>query len=91
MMMMTLILYTIGVISLVLNRFHLMMILMSIEFMYMSMMILLLLNFCLLNVLNVFLFLTSVVCEAAMGLSLLVLFNFHYGNEMMNSFGLIKC
>nr|QFQ33841.1 NADH dehydrogenase subunit 4L [Amblyomma geoemydae] len=91
MLMMTMVLYVIGVISFILNRFHLMMILMSIEFMYMSMMVMMLINFCLLNVLNIFLFLTSIVCEGAMGLSLLVLFNFYYGNEMMSSFDLIKC
>uniref|UniRef100_UPI0030FE25C2 NADH dehydrogenase subunit 4L n=1 Tax=Amblyomma nitidum TaxID=1325864 RepID=UPI0030FE25C2 len=91
MMMMTLILYTLGVISLILNRFHLMMILMSIEYMYMSMMMLALVSFCLVNILNIFLFLTSIVCEASLGLSLLVMFNFYYGNEMMNSFNLIKC
>nr|QLD96995.1 NADH dehydrogenase subunit 4L [Amblyomma marmoreum] len=90
-MMMVFILYLVGVISLIFNRFHLLMILMSIEFMYMSMILLILFFFSLLNLMNIFIFLVSLVCEAAMGLSLLVLFNYFYGNEMMNSFNLIKC
>nr|YP_010535373.1 NADH dehydrogenase subunit 4L [Amblyomma hebraeum]QLD96943.1 NADH dehydrogenase subunit 4L [Amblyomma hebraeum]QLD96956.1 NADH dehydrogenase subunit 4L [Amblyomma hebraeum]UYB77934.1 NADH dehydrogenase subunit 4L [Amblyomma hebraeum] len=91
MMMMVFLFYTMGVISLILNRFHLMMILLSIEFMYMSMMILMLLYFSYFNILNIFVFLTSIVCEAALGLSLLVMLNYFYGNEMINSFSLIKC
>nr|YP_011017312.1 NADH dehydrogenase subunit 4L [Amblyomma argentinae]WQF68975.1 NADH dehydrogenase subunit 4L [Amblyomma argentinae] len=91
MVMMSLILYSIGIFSLILNRFHLMMILLSIEFMYMSMMIMVLFYFCLLNILNIFVFLISIVCEAALGLSLLVLLNYFYGNEMVNSFSIIKC
>nr|YP_010535425.1 NADH dehydrogenase subunit 4L [Amblyomma tholloni]QLD97060.1 NADH dehydrogenase subunit 4L [Amblyomma tholloni]QLD97073.1 NADH dehydrogenase subunit 4L [Amblyomma tholloni]UYB78012.1 NADH dehydrogenase subunit 4L [Amblyomma tholloni] len=91
MMMMVLMLYIIGIVSLILNRFHLMMILMSIEFMYMSMTLLMLFYFSFFNIMNIFVFLTSIVCEAAMGLSLLVMFNFYYGNEMMNSLNLIKC
>nr|BCW91243.1 NADH dehydrogenase subunit 4L [Amblyomma sp.]BCW91256.1 NADH dehydrogenase subunit 4L [Amblyomma sp.]BCW91269.1 NADH dehydrogenase subunit 4L [Amblyomma sp.]BCW91282.1 NADH dehydrogenase subunit 4L [Amblyomma sp.]BCW91295.1 NADH dehydrogenase subunit 4L [Amblyomma sp.] len=91
MMMLTLLLYMIGVISLIFNRFHLMMILLSIEYMYMSMMIMLLFFFSLNNMMNIFIFLTSIVCEASLGLGLLVMFNYYYGNEMMNSFNLIKC
>nr|YP_011017351.1 NADH dehydrogenase subunit 4L [Amblyomma dubitatum]WQF69014.1 NADH dehydrogenase subunit 4L [Amblyomma dubitatum] len=91
MMMMTMMLYLIGVISLIFNRNHLMLILMSIEFMYMSMMILISFIFSVVNMMNIFVFLTTIVCEAALGLSLLVFFNFFYGNEMMNSFNLIKC
>nr|YP_011017299.1 NADH dehydrogenase subunit 4L [Amblyomma dissimile]WQF68962.1 NADH dehydrogenase subunit 4L [Amblyomma dissimile] len=91
MMMMAMFMYCIGICSLILNRFHMMMILLSIEYMYMSMMILMLFYFCLLNVMNIFMFLISIVCEAALGLSLLVLLNYYYGNEMMTSLNLIKC
>nr|QJD22107.1 NADH dehydrogenase subunit 4L [Amblyomma testudinarium]UNO54310.1 NADH dehydrogenase subunit 4L [Amblyomma sp.] len=91
MLMLVMLLYFVGVISLILNRFHLMMILLSMEFMYMSMMILLLFFFCLTNMMSIFVFLISIVCEASMGLSLLVMFNFFYGNEMINSLNLIKC
>nr|WQF69076.1 NADH dehydrogenase subunit 4L [Amblyomma nodosum] len=91
MMMITVMLYSIGVVSLIFNRYHLMLILLSIEFMYMSMMILIMFVFLVVNMMNIFVFLTSIVCEASLGLSLLVFLNFYYGNEMMNSFNLIKC
>nr|YP_006234440.1 NADH dehydrogenase subunit 4L [Amblyomma fimbriatum]AET63088.1 NADH dehydrogenase subunit 4L [Amblyomma fimbriatum] len=91
MMMSSLVLYLIGVISLILNRFHLIMILMSLEFIYMSIMILMLFVFSLMNIMNVYMYLVSIVCEASMGLCLLVFFNFFYGNELINSFNLMKC
>uniref|UniRef100_A0AAT9FFA3 NADH-ubiquinone oxidoreductase chain 4L n=1 Tax=Haemaphysalis megaspinosa TaxID=1155002 RepID=A0AAT9FFA3_9ACAR len=91
MMSMTFFIYFIGVFSFILNRFHLMLLLMSIEFMYLSLMIMFFYNSSILNILNIFLFLTTIVCEAAIGLSLLVMMSFYYGNEMINSFDLIKC
>nr|YP_009471799.1 NADH dehydrogenase subunit 4L [Haemaphysalis japonica]AVI15568.1 NADH dehydrogenase subunit 4L [Haemaphysalis japonica]UNO53985.1 NADH dehydrogenase subunit 4L [Haemaphysalis japonica]UXX50260.1 NADH dehydrogenase subunit 4L [Haemaphysalis japonica] len=91
MMSMTFFIYFIGIFSFILNRFHLMLLLMSIEFMYLSLMIMFFYNSSILNILNIFLFLTTIVCEAAIGLSLLVMMSFYYGNEMINSFNLIKC
>uniref|UniRef100_A0AAT9FFB9 NADH-ubiquinone oxidoreductase chain 4L n=1 Tax=Haemaphysalis megaspinosa TaxID=1155002 RepID=A0AAT9FFB9_9ACAR len=91
MMSMTFFIYFIGIFSFILNRFHLMLLLMSIEFMYLSLMIMFFYNSSILNILNIFLFLTTIVCEAAIGLSLLVMMSFYYGNEMINSFDLIKC
>nr|YP_011017403.1 NADH dehydrogenase subunit 4L [Amblyomma parvum]WQF69066.1 NADH dehydrogenase subunit 4L [Amblyomma parvum] len=89
--MLMMFLFIVGIFSLILNRFHLIMVLMSIEFIYMSMMILMMLVFNYMNMMNVFLFLISLVCEASLGLSLLVLLNYFYGNEMVNSMNLIKC
>nr|YP_011017338.1 NADH dehydrogenase subunit 4L [Amblyomma naponense]WQF69001.1 NADH dehydrogenase subunit 4L [Amblyomma naponense] len=91
MLMTSMIIYFIGIFSLILNRYHLMMVLMSIEYMYMSLVMSLLIIFSITNSMNIFIFFVSIVCEAALGLSLLVLFNFYYGNEMLNSFSLIKC
>nr|YP_010535386.1 NADH dehydrogenase subunit 4L [Amblyomma maculatum]QUB01598.1 NADH dehydrogenase subunit 4L [Amblyomma maculatum]UYB77947.1 NADH dehydrogenase subunit 4L [Amblyomma maculatum] len=91
MMMMSLFLYIIGIFSLIFNRFHLIMILMSIEFMYMTLILIIFYYFIMFNILNIFIFLITIVCEAALGLSLLVLTNNFYGNEMINSFDLIKC
>nr|YP_007475025.1 NADH dehydrogenase subunit 4L [Amblyomma cajennense]YP_009332020.1 NADH dehydrogenase subunit 4L [Amblyomma sculptum]AFU55274.1 NADH dehydrogenase subunit 4L [Amblyomma cajennense]APH07717.1 NADH dehydrogenase subunit 4L [Amblyomma sculptum]WEF75037.1 NADH dehydrogenase subunit 4L [Amblyomma sculptum] len=91
MVMISLFVYLMGILALLINRFHLIMVLMSIEFMYMSLTVLMMILFSLLNVLNIFLFLVSLVCEAALGLSLLVLLNFYYGNEMLNAMNLIKC
>nr|YP_011017390.1 NADH dehydrogenase subunit 4L [Amblyomma neumanni]WQF69053.1 NADH dehydrogenase subunit 4L [Amblyomma neumanni] len=91
MMMLSIFLYIIGIMSLIVNRYHLIMILMSIEYMYMSLVVSMMILFSLLNILNVFVFLVTIVCEAALGLSLLVLLNFYYGNELLSSLNLIKC
>nr|QDF58649.1 NADH dehydrogenase subunit 4L [Haemaphysalis longicornis]QTK21819.1 NADH dehydrogenase subunit 4L [Haemaphysalis longicornis] len=83
--------YFIGIFSFILNRFHLMLLLMSIEFMYLSLMMMFFYNSMMLSIINVFVFLTAIVCEASIGLSLLVMISFYYGNEMTSSFNLIKC
>nr|YP_010329476.1 NADH dehydrogenase subunit 4L [Haemaphysalis colasbelcouri]UNO54011.1 NADH dehydrogenase subunit 4L [Haemaphysalis colasbelcouri] len=85
------VIYLMGILSLILNRFHMMMLLMSIEFMYLSLMVMLFYNSFFLNIMNIFLFLVSIVCEAALGLSLLVMMSYFYGNEMVNSMNMIKC
>lgn len=64
---------------------------MRIEFIYLSLIIIFFYNSSILNILNIFLFLTTIVCEAAIGLRLLVIMRFYYGNEIINSFNLIKC
>lgn len=68
-----------------------MLLLMRIEFIYLSLIIIFFYNSSILNILNIFLFLTTIVCEAAIGLRLLVIMRFYYGNEIINSFNLIKC
>nr|YP_011003032.1 NADH dehydrogenase subunit 4L [Rhipicephalus bursa]WPR15197.1 NADH dehydrogenase subunit 4L [Rhipicephalus bursa] len=85
------ILYLIGCFILFANRYYLMMILLSIEFIYMSLLLMLCVYFCMFNILGVFIFLISIVCEAGLGLSLLVMMSFYYGNEMMKMMNLIKC
>lgn len=87
----TFFIYFIGVFSFILNRFHLILLLMRIEFIYLSLIIIFFYNSYLLSILNIFLFLTTIVCEAAIGLRLLVIIRFYYGNELINSFNLIKC
>nr|YP_009992047.1 NADH dehydrogenase subunit 4L [Rhipicephalus appendiculatus]QLD97242.1 NADH dehydrogenase subunit 4L [Rhipicephalus appendiculatus]QLD97255.1 NADH dehydrogenase subunit 4L [Rhipicephalus appendiculatus]QNN85518.1 NADH dehydrogenase subunit 4L [Rhipicephalus appendiculatus]WNZ34627.1 NADH dehydrogenase subunit 4L [Rhipicephalus appendiculatus] len=84
-------LYVIGAFVLFMNRYYLMMILMSIEFIYMNLLLMLCIYFCMFNILGIFTFLISIVCEAGLGLSLLVMMSFFYGNEMMKTMSLIKC
>nr|UXX50286.1 NADH dehydrogenase subunit 4L [Haemaphysalis longicornis] len=91
MLSLTFTIYFIGIFSFILNRFHLMLLLMSIEFMYLSLMVMFFYNSMMLSIINVFIFLTAIVCEASIGLSLLVMISFYYGNEMTSSFNLIKC
>nr|WPS93635.1 NADH dehydrogenase subunit 4L [Rhipicephalus haemaphysaloides] len=84
-------LYLMGMLAFFINRHYLMMILMSIEFIYMSLLLMLCIYFCMFNLLGIFTFLISIVCEAGLGLSLLVMMSFFYGNELMSSMNLIKC
>nr|YP_010329411.1 NADH dehydrogenase subunit 4L [Haemaphysalis campanulata]UNO53842.1 NADH dehydrogenase subunit 4L [Haemaphysalis campanulata] len=91
MLMMTFFLYFIGVFSFIVNRFHLMMLLMSIEFMYLSLMVIFFYISSYMSIINVFMFLTTIVCEASIGLSLLVMISYYYGNELTSSLNLIKC
>nr|QVJ97807.1 NADH dehydrogenase subunit 4L [Rhipicephalus microplus]WJR82410.1 NADH dehydrogenase subunit 4L [Rhipicephalus microplus] len=84
-------LYLMGIFIFFINRYYLMMILLSIEFIYMSLLLMLCIYFCMFNILGVFAFLISIVCEASLGLSMLVMMSFYYGNEMMKMMTLIKC
>nr|QNN85479.1 NADH dehydrogenase subunit 4L [Rhipicephalus microplus] len=84
-------LYLMGIFIFFINRYYLMMILLSIEFIYMSLLLMLCIFFCMFNILGVFTFLISIVCEAGLGLSMLVMMSFYYGNEMMKMMTLIKC
>lgn len=87
----TFFIYFIGVFSFIINRFHLILLLIRIEFIYLSLIVIFFLNSLITNMINVFVFLTAIVCEASIGLSLLVIIRFYYGNELTKSFNLIKC
>nr|YP_010036046.1 NADH dehydrogenase subunit 4L [Hyalomma asiaticum]QQQ89477.1 NADH dehydrogenase subunit 4l [Hyalomma asiaticum] len=91
MMSLILMMYLIGMVIFFFNFAHLMLILLSIEFIYMVLLLLLVLYFSMLNILSVFIFLMSIVCEAGLGLSLLVMMSFYYGNEFTSSLNLVKC
>lgn len=86
-----LIIYSIGILIFFLNFSHLMIILLRIEFIYIILLLLLVLYLRILNILGIFIFLVRIVCEAGLGLRLLVIIRFYYGNEFTNSFNLIKC
>lgn len=85
------ILYLIGTSILFVNRYYLIIILLRVEFIYMSLLLLLCIYFCIFNILGVFAFLIRIVCEAGLGLRLLVIIRFYYGNEIMKIIRLIKC
>lgn len=70
------IIYSLGILALVLNRYHIILLLISIEFIYLSLIIMLFYNSFFLNIINIFLFLVRIVCEAALGLRLLVSISF---------------
>lgn len=84
-------LYFIGILVLFINRYYLIIILLRIEFIYIRLLLILCLYFCLFNLLGIFVFLIRIVCEAGLALRLLVIIRFYYGNELIISINLIKC
>nr|YP_006234427.1 NADH dehydrogenase subunit 4L [Robertsicus elaphensis]AET63074.1 NADH dehydrogenase subunit 4L [Robertsicus elaphensis] len=89
MLMIISLLYLMGLFSLIFNRFHILMLLMSMEFIYLSLLMILILMS--LTIINFLMFLVMIVCESALGLSLLIMMSYFYGNEMINSMNMIKC
>nr|YP_010954871.1 NADH dehydrogenase subunit 4L [Serrognathus castanicolor]WMW30256.1 NADH dehydrogenase subunit 4L [Serrognathus castanicolor] len=88
---MSLLMYLSGLMSFCLNRKHLLLMLLSLEFVVVALFLFLNFYLCLYNWEFYFLmiFLTMSVCEGALGLSLLVLLMRTYGNNYMISFSLL--
>lgn len=86
-------LFFIGIISFVINRKHLLSILLRLEFIVLSLFIMLLLFLNFLNYELYFriLFLTFRVCEGALGVSILVSIIRTHGNDYFNSFSILQC
>nr|AYR05170.1 NADH dehydrogenase subunit 4L [Coleoptera sp. ACP-2013] len=76
-----------GLLMFSLNRKHFLMMLLSIEFLVISLYLMMNINFCLLNFEFFFLmiFLTMSVCEGALGLSILVNLIRSFGNDYIMS------
>lgn len=85
------ILYIIGFASLFVNRFYMIIILLRIEFIYMSLLLIICIYFSFFNILTIFVFLVRIVCEAGLGIRLLVLIRYFFGNEIVKSIRLVKC
>nr|YP_009709686.1 NADH dehydrogenase subunit 4L [Dorcus tenuihirsutus]QEX51705.1 NADH dehydrogenase subunit 4L [Dorcus tenuihirsutus] len=83
--------YLMGLLSFCLNRKHLLLMLLSLEFIVVALFLLLYTYLCLYLYEFYFLmiFLTMSVCEGALGLSVLVLLMRTYGNNYMISFNLL--
>nr|QNV11554.1 NADH dehydrogenase subunit 4L [Dynatosoma fuscicorne] len=86
-------LFIIGVLVFVSNRKHLLITLLSLEYIVLSLFLFL---FIMLNMLNMelffsMMFLTFSVCEGALGLSILVSMIRTHGNNYMQSFNLLLC
>nr|YP_009708253.1 NADH dehydrogenase subunit 4L [Figulus binodulus]QEV84367.1 NADH dehydrogenase subunit 4L [Figulus binodulus] len=83
--------YVCGLTSFSLNREHLLMMLLSLEFIVVSLYfgLYLYMSFYLNEYYFMLVFLTLGVCEGALGLSLLVLMMRFYGNDYTNSFSLL--
>nr|YP_010022585.1 NADH dehydrogenase subunit 4L [Sarcophaga carnaria]QOP39433.1 NADH dehydrogenase subunit 4L [Sarcophaga carnaria] len=87
------ILFIMGVFTFVSNRKHLLSMLLSLEYIVLSLFLLL---FIYLNLLNFefffsMMFLTFSVCEGALGLSILVSMIRTHGNDYFQSFNILQC
>nr|QNE85833.1 NADH dehydrogenase subunit 4L [Microphor holosericeus] len=91
--MFPLFMFLVGVMVFVLNRKHLLSMLLSLEFMVLSLFFLLFiyLNFMNYEMFFSMVFLTFSVCEGALGLSILVSMIRTHGNDYFQSFSIIKC
>nr|YP_010240837.1 NADH dehydrogenase subunit 4L [Calohilara tibetensis]QTG40245.1 NADH dehydrogenase subunit 4L [Calohilara tibetensis] len=85
--------FFIGVIVFVSNRKHLLSMLLSLEFIVLSLFLLLFIYLSYLNFENFFsmMFLTFSVCEGALGLSILVSMIRTHGNDYFQSFSILQC
>nr|UNO53750.1 NADH dehydrogenase subunit 4L [Ixodes persulcatus]UNO53763.1 NADH dehydrogenase subunit 4L [Ixodes persulcatus]UXX50337.1 NADH dehydrogenase subunit 4L [Ixodes persulcatus] len=83
--------YLVGLMSFLKNRFYLMMMLLSFEFMYLSMFMLINCMILMDTYLLTLVYLTMIVAEAGLGLSLMVIMSFFYGNDQVSSMFMLKC
>nr|YP_009560726.1 NADH dehydrogenase subunit 4L [Ixodes tasmani]QAB05959.1 NADH dehydrogenase subunit 4L [Ixodes tasmani]QAB05972.1 NADH dehydrogenase subunit 4L [Ixodes tasmani]QAB05985.1 NADH dehydrogenase subunit 4L [Ixodes tasmani] len=83
--------YFVGMMTLLVNRNHIMIVLLSFEFMYLGIFLMMILSIMFINFIKVILYLIMIVCEASLGLSMLVLMNYFYGNDKLLSMVLLKC
>nr|QZI85402.1 NADH dehydrogenase subunit 4L [Limnophyes minimus] len=87
------ILFIMGVLTFVMNRKHLLSMLLSLEYIVLSLFLLLFIYLNMMNFENFFsmMFLTFSVCEGALGISLMVSMIRTHGNDYFNSFSILQC
>lgn len=92
MIMAGLFIFIFGLFSFLINHKHFLILLLCFEFMYLGIFVLLLVIIGLYEVyLNIVLYLIMIVCEARLGLSILVIGVYFYGNDKIGTFSLLKC
>nr|AGW06707.1 NADH dehydrogenase subunit 4L [Ixodes ricinus]AGW06811.1 NADH dehydrogenase subunit 4L [Ixodes ricinus] len=91
MLEMSIFMYLVGLMTFLKNRFYLMMMLLSFEFMYLSMFMLINCMVLIDSYLLTLVYLTMIVAEAGLGLSLMVIMSFFYGNDQVTSMFMLKC
>nr|YP_009469520.1 NADH dehydrogenase subunit 4L [Hydrotaea ignava]AVD96781.1 NADH dehydrogenase subunit 4L [Hydrotaea ignava]AWH62906.1 NADH dehydrogenase subunit 4L [Hydrotaea leucostoma]UOU85262.1 NADH dehydrogenase subunit 4L [Hydrotaea ignava] len=87
------ILFIMGVLTFVSNRKHLLSMLLSLEYIVLSLFLLLFIYLNMMNFENFFsmMFLVFSVCEGALGLSILVSMIRTHGNDYFQSFNILQC
>nr|UNO54387.1 NADH dehydrogenase subunit 4L [Argas persicus] len=92
MMIVSMISFMFGLMSFLMNHSHLLMLLLCFEFMYLCVFIMLAMTIGTTGfMMNVIIYLIIIVCEASLGLSLLVVSVFFYGSDKLNSIFMLKC
>nr|YP_010321840.1 NADH dehydrogenase subunit 4L [Parasitus fimetorum]UKO33178.1 NADH dehydrogenase subunit 4L [Parasitus fimetorum] len=86
-----LVLFLSGLCSLVYNRKHMLALLLSLELMMLGV-FLVMMNFVLASMVELIVFyLVLVVCEASLGLGVLVMSVYFYGSDQLSSFSILSC
>nr|QLD97189.1 NADH dehydrogenase subunit 4L [Ixodes simplex]QLD97202.1 NADH dehydrogenase subunit 4L [Ixodes simplex] len=83
--------YIVGLLTFLKNRFHMMTVLLSFEFMYLSLFLMMIFEVLINSYLLLVVYLIMIVAEASLGLSLLVIMNFFYGNDQVMCMNMLKC
>nr|UNO53633.1 NADH dehydrogenase subunit 4L [Ixodes (Pholeoixodes) sp.] len=83
--------YLMGMMSFLKNRFHMMTVLLSFEFMYLGLFLMMVFSVLMNTYLLMVVYLIMIVAEASLGLSLLVIMSFFYGNDQIMSMNMLKC
>nr|YP_009000460.1 NADH dehydrogenase subunit 4L [Ornithodoros rostratus]AHF21674.1 NADH dehydrogenase subunit 4L [Ornithodoros rostratus] len=92
MLMVGILIYFSGLLSILFNRKHILILLLCLEYMYLGVLFNIFLLMCFyFYFVNIIMFLIFVVCEAGMGLSILVASVYFYGNDKISSMVLLKC
>nr|QAB05933.1 NADH dehydrogenase subunit 4L [Ixodes holocyclus] len=91
MMEISFMMYMVGLLVLLVNRSNVMIILLCFEYMYLGIFMLMVFSLIFFTLTKVILYLIIIVCEASLGLGMLVSMNFYYGNDKLSSMILLKC
>lgn len=92
MIIVSMISFMFGLISFLINHRHLLMLLLCFEFIYLCVFIILAITIGITGlIMNVIIYLIIIVCEASLGLRLLVVRVFFYGRDKLNSIFILKC
>lgn len=83
--------YIVGIITFLKNRFHLITVLLRFEFIYLRLFFILLILILRNNYLLCIVYLIIIVVEARLGLRLLVIIRFFYGNDKVIAIYMLKC
>lgn len=83
--------YLVGLLTFLKNRFYLIIILLRFEFIYLRIFILINCMVLIDSYLLTLVYLTLIVAEAGLGLRLIVIISFFYGNDQVSSIYILKC